>query len=325
MDIELLVQDNKTGKAWDLSELAGPITWTTELSNQPGKLTFSYIEDKDVDFGEGSVVRLKVDGQNVFYGYVFSHGRTESYKITITAFDSMRYLKNKDTYVISGMTASDIFTKLCKDFNLPYTVTNSASYKISNRVFDNKSLFEIMETAIDETLIYTGKWFQVRDNFGKLQFVDLNSRKTTVVIGDESLLKSYSFESSIDSDTYNQVKLVQENKTSKKREAYIQKDSSTIKQWGVLQYFETMDENANAAQIKERAKMLLKLKNRVTKTLRLECIGNLSVSSGSGIVLSISDLLREGVTVNEYFLVTSCTHTFENHKHSMSLEVQVSI
>ena len=135
----------------------------------------------------------------------------------------------------------------------------------------------------------------------------------------------YDYSSSIDDDSYNQIKLIKENQETQKREIYIVKDSSTIKQWGLLQYFEKMDENANAAQIKERAEMILKLKNRVTKKLKLECLGDLKVAAGSGVILGISDLENEGITINQYFMVTSCTHTFKNDLHTMQLEVQVSI
>jgi hypothetical protein len=86
-----------------------------------------------------------------------------------------------------------------------------------------------------------------------------------------------------------------------------------------------MDEKANSAQIKARADMILKLKNRATKKLKLECLGDLKVSAGTGVVLGISDLEKEGIPINQYFMVTKCSHTFKNDLHIMQLEVQVSI
>jgi len=325
MNIEAIVQDSKSGVVYDISELITDATWETTLTNQPGKLTFNYIDDTKVTISEGSPISFKVDGKGVFFGYIFKKGKKKDEKIPVTAYDQMRYLKNKDTYVLSNLTASQIFTKICRDFKLSFEVIDSSSYIVSPRVNDNKTLFEIIQHGIDETLINTGNWYMIRDNFGKLQFISINSMKTDLFIGDESLLIDFDYESSIDNDTYNQVKLIKENKETKKREIYIVKDSNTIKQWGLLQYFEKMDEKANAAQIQARAEMILKLKNRVTKKLKLNCLGDLRVAAGSGVVLGISDLQKEGVAINQYFMVTTCSHIFQNDLHIMQLEAQVSI
>ena len=233
MNIEAIVQDSKSGVAYDISELITDAVWETTLTNQPGKLTFNYIDDTKVTISEGSPISFKVDGKGVFFGYIFKKEKKKDEKVSVTAYDQMRYLKNKDTYVLSNLTASQIFTKICSDFKLSFEVIDSSSYIVSPRVNDNKTLFEIIQYGIDETLINTGNWYMIRDNFGKLQFISINSMKTDLFIGDESLLIDFDYESSIDDDTYNQVKLIKENKETKKREIYIVKDSNTIKQWGL--------------------------------------------------------------------------------------------
>jgi hypothetical protein len=325
--IELIVQNSETGKTWEISELVNSISWTTYMVDQPGKLDFTFIDEADkVLATEGSVVSFKVNGTKVFFGYVFKEGVDETESVSVTAYDQLRYLKNKDTYVLSNMTASQVFEKICKDFKMRYSVIDKSSYVLPASVEDNKGLYEIIQKGIDLTLINSGNWYVVRDNFGTLEFQLLNRLKTLVFIGDGSSLSKYSFESSIDSDTYNQIKLVKENKETAKREIYIVKDSSTIKKWGTLQYFETVDEDSNAAQIQARAEMLLKLKNRKTKSLKLNnVLGDLRVFAGAGIVLGIQKLVVRGIPMNKYFMVTSATHTFSNDLHTMSLELQVSI
>ena len=325
MDVEALIQDSKTGIVYDVSELFTEATWETTLIEQPGKFTLNYVNDNYVEVSEGSSLSFKVNGQGVFFGYVFKRGKKYDDKVSVTAYDQMRYMKNKDTYVLSNMTASQIFEKLCGDFKLHYKVVDASSYIVLPRVNDNKTLFEINQHALDETLINVGEWYVIRDNFGVVEFININSLKTMLVFGDYSNTTGYDYESSIDDDTYNQVKLVQENKDTKKREVYIIKDSDTIKQWGTLQYFEKVDEKANAAQIQERGDRLLKLKNRVTKTLKLPCLGDLQVFAGSGIVLGISDLQKEDIPINQYFMVTKSTHKFINDYHTMQLEVQVTV
>lgn len=326
MNIEFIAQDSKTGKTWELSELITTITWETELTSQPGKLSFSYVKDPTINLSPGSRVSFKINSKGVFFGYVFKITKKDNDLISVIAYDQMRYLKNKDTYVITGMTASQIFVKLCKDFNLKYKVTNASTYVLADRVFDNKSLFEIIQRGIDETLIYNKNWYMIRDNFGTLEFVNLASLKTDLFVGDESLLTGFSYEHSIDSDTYNQVKLIQENSETKKRKVYKVFDSSTIKQWGTLQYFEKLDEQTNSAKIAERAQTILSLKNRATKTLKLNCLGDLRVAAGNSIMLGIDELsATDDLPKIQYFTVTRCSHKFENDLHTMDLEVQVTI
>lgn len=326
MKIELILQSSETGKAWEISELVSTITWSTYVIDQPGKLTFTFIDEKDVILAaEGSAISFKVNDTNVFFGYVFKEAVDQSEKISVTAYDQLRYLKNKDTYVVKNMTASQLFTKVCKDFKLKSKVIDASTYVLPSSVEDNKALFEIVQKGVDLTLINNGSFYVIRDNFGTLEFQLINRLKTLVVIGDGSSLSTYDFESSIDDDTFNQVKLVKENKDTQKREIYIVKDSSTISKWGTLQYFESVDEDSNAAQIQQRAEMILKLKNRKTKSLKLgTVIGDLRVFAGSGIILSIDKLVARGVEKNKYFMVTAATHTFASDKHTMSLELQVS-
>lgn len=325
MNIQLVVQDNMSGAVCDLSELVTDISWETQMDNQPGKLTFTYIDFEGASINEGGVVSFKVDEQGVFFGYIFRRSKSQDHTIQVTAYDQMRYLKNKDTYVFENKTATEVFTKVCKDFGITHRVVDDTTAIIPGRPHDNAALYEIIDYGITQTLIQTGEWYIIRDNFGTLEFVHLNTLKTTLVIGDQSLALGYAFESSIDEDTYNQIKLTRENKETVKRDVYMIFDSSTQAKWGVLQYFEKVHENANIAQITEKAEKLLKLKNRVTKKLSLSCLGDVRAFAGAGIILSLGSLLKEGVPVDSYVMITRATHTFANSLHKMNLEVQVNI
>lgn len=323
MNIEMIVQNTNEGKAYDISDLISDISYDAEMEDNPGKLTFTL---NNVFYGsylsEGSPVSFKVNGNNVFWGYVFKIKKDHKQQINITAYDQLRYLKSKDTYVFKNLTSDEIFKKLCTDYNIKMKIVDKSSYKLPGRVNDNKTLAEIIQYAFDRTLVDTGNWFMMRDNFGTLEHINVWEQRTNIVIGDKSLLSSYDFESSIDEDTYNQVKLVKENKETQKRELYIVKDSSTIKKWGLLQYFETVDENSNEAQIKEKASMILKHYNKPKRTLKLEAIGDLRVKSGVGIILMIKDI-ESDVPYNKYVIVSKVSHKFNNSNHTMSLEVKV--
>lgn len=323
---KILVQDSAKGKVFDLSEVTESFEWNTTLIEQPGKVTLSFVKDDSVAFSNGSVLRIKVDGVKVFYGYIFTQKITNGKIIEITAYDSLRYLQNKDTYVVSDMTCTQLFNRICTSQKLPHKVVHSSTYKVPAVIHDNKSYYEMLQSAYDQVLAYKANWFIVRDNFGTLEQVNLAKLKTNLFIGDKSLLSEFEYEKSIDKDTYNQVKLIKEIKNDSKvtgREVYIEKSSANIQKWGLLQYFETVDEEANKAQIIERARMLLKLKNRQTRTLKLTCIGDFRVREGTGIVIGINALSKEGLKEPQNALVYSCTHKVSGNIHTMDLELEI--
>ena len=138
MKIELITQNNETGKTFDISNLIyGSINWETQLVDQPGKLTFEFIDEGLAIMKEGSPVSFKVDGIGVFFGYGFKRIRNQAKRIQVTAYDQLRYLKNKDTYVLPAQTASTTFTKICQDYKLRYKVVSPSSYVAPAQVLDN--------------------------------------------------------------------------------------------------------------------------------------------------------------------------------------------
>ena len=116
MEVELLI-GNDTGTKVYQPVVEEGIEWSTERKDAPGKLVFKVVKDDILDFSEGSAVRLRVDGDNVFYGFVFKQQRDRDKLITVTAYDQLRYLKNKDTRIYENMTASDFVKSIADDYS----------------------------------------------------------------------------------------------------------------------------------------------------------------------------------------------------------------
>lgn len=320
MEIELLIQDNQIGTIYDASTLAKTITWTGQVAGQAGKLQFDIVRDGTLQFYEGSPVRLKVDGRGFFFGWVVSKTRRDSEITTVTALDQLWYMKNADTYVFEDMTASDIFQNVCADFRLTAKVVHPSGFILPAKVYDGKSIADIVQDAIDLTLVNTREWYMIRDNYGTLEFLDMAKLKTNLILGDASLMTHYNYQTSIEQDTYNQIKLVKDNNDGEKRDVYIAMDSSTIDRWGLLQYYETVDEQANEKQIEERADQLLLLKNRVERKLSLDALGDWRVMPGNGIWVETA---LDDVVLSRYMIVHKCSHKLENQKHTMSVTLEV--
>ncbi|MGB9540066.1 XkdQ/YqbQ family protein, partial [Clostridioides difficile] len=143
---------------------------------------------------------------------------------------------------------------LAKDFNLKYNVIEDTKYKLS-RVEENKTLFDMILTALDDTLREKKEMYTLYDDFGRITLKNVASMKLDTVMNND-VIEDFDYNSSIDSDTYTKIKLVRDNEESGKRDVYIAQDSTHMRSWGILQMFETVDKNMNEAEIKQKCDIL---------------------------------------------------------------------
>ena len=134
---------------------------------------------------------------------------------------------------------------------------------------------------------------------------------------DEASGENFEYSSSIDDNTYNQIKLTYENETTSKRDVYITKDTSHINEWGVLQYYDKLTKGENG---QAKADALLKLYNAKTRRLRLSNVfGDTRVRAGSMVIvrLDLGDM-----QLNNFMLVENARHVFQLDAHFMDLTLR---
>lgn len=320
MNLKLYIQNSADGKIYDASDIVGKITISDSINGDAGKLTCILEKDPNnlLQVSNGSSISFIVDGTGFFFGYIFKIGTDLSANYKITAYNQMRYLKNQDVYVTKNMTASDIFAKVCKDKNLKYKIKVPTKYKPPAYIHDKKSLYQIIERGKNLASIYDKKMYYITDRFGVLTWSELSAEKTNIQLGDDSLVTSFTYEKSIDNNTYNQVKLYRDNKKTGKRDIWIVKDSNNIKKWGLLQYLKKADDNDNASKMKEQAKNYLKKYNVESETLKVEADGIIELVAGRGIKFVLS---RE--KIDKWMWIKSATHRFTKYSHVMELEVEI--
>ncbi|MDR9857818.1 hypothetical protein RJP21_29945 [Paenibacillus sp. VCA1] len=314
-------QGASTDAEWDVSEIVESLSWKTSRMGKAGSLSFTMIRPVQTEkftYNNGDIVRVQFDKKNIFHGYIFSidEGRDEAVKIT--AYDQVRYLMNTDTYVFKGVTASDVLKRIAKDFNLKLGKVADTGYKIPTMSEDGQKLLDIICKAITLTYSSTGRDYCLYDDFGSLCLRGVNDMQLDLVVGDESLMYDYQINRSIDNDTYNQIKLYKDNKKSGKREVYMAKDSVNIKRWGVLQLYQSVDEDMNQAQINQMLTNLAKLKNRESKSLKVSALGDIRIRAGMRVRIVIS---KYGV--DQALLVDECSHDFDGAEHTMTLDLRV--
>lgn len=320
MSVELLI-GNELGTKLYIPVIEEGVEWTTERKNAPGKLTFKVLKDNILDFSEGSKVTMQENGDNIFFGFVFKQQRDKGQMITVTAYDQLRYLKNKDTIVYENKTADQFVQMVAADYSLNVGMLENTKYVIESRVEENTSLFEMIENALDLTLTNTGEMFVLYDDFGKLMLSPLSSmmvgNQEAYLMIDEETGENFEYTSSIDDSTYNKIKLTYDNEDSGIREVYIAQDSSNINKWGVLQYFDTLKKGENG---QAKADALLKLYNKKTRNLKLtNILGDNRVRAGSMIVVNL-DL--GDVKIRNFMLVESCKHIYKENEHWMDLTLR---
>ena len=310
--IELIIQN---GNTVFYPCVVDGIEWTTERVGSAGKLSFSVVQDATLKITEGNAVRLRVDDDDVFFGFIFSIKRSQEQTISITAYDQLRYLKNKHTYQYTK-TATQLIQMIAKDFELKTDMLEDTKFVIANRIEDGKTLFDMIKNALDITLQNTKNLYIVYDNFGKIALKSLENMKVPILI-DADTAQEFAYESSIDSNTYNQIVLYYDNKNTGKRETYIAKDTSKINEWGVLQYYEKLNDEENG---KEKVDALLKLYNEKTRSLSINsAIGDNRVRGGSMVAVQLD--LGE-IQISNWMIVESVTHKYEDGEHWMNLKLR---
>lgn len=319
MNYQLIITEKRTGNLWDCAPIVEKVELTTERTGSPGTLKFTLIKAGDISFVEGDEVVFSVDGQRLFYGWVFTKSKDRWGVIDVTCYDRIRYLKANASYNFYGLTAGEILTQIAEDFALPLGQIEDTGYKIPSLIEQDKSCIDMINDALNQTLLNTNRVYVFFDTPEGLCLRAAENMISDVLLGDRSLVTDYTYKTDIDQQTYNSVKLVQPNKETGKGDVYEAVDSGNIGRWGLLRLYQQVDEDLNQAQIKAQAEATLRYYNRRLRTLSLESIGVVGLRAGQMVYVRIQNL--GDVDLSSYVLIDRASHTFENDTHTMSLDL----
>lgn len=310
---------------WFVPAIEDDAAWELNRKGAPGKFTFKVVKDSILQMVEGDEVRAQIDGTDFFFGYIFTKKRNKDATISVTAYDQLRYLKNKDTFSYTNKTATQVIRELAEDFELKIGTLDDTEFVIEKRREANATIFDMMQNALDLTMIHTTKLYVLYDDVGKLMLKDIENRKLDLLI-DAETAEEFSYESSIDKDTYNLVKLTIDSSRDGEHKPYYSpadaadyKNSKTRKQWGVLQLTENL--NAKTQQDPQGlADQMLANHNRVKRTLSIQnALGDIKVQAGCMVYV---DLNLGDVKLTKQVIVENVKHKFTNKQHLMDLTVR---
>ncbi len=330
MKIQLLV-NNKNG-VFDITPfIVDKVTLVSQRKNSASTLDFKFARDLvaqnnlSIAIDEGNAVELSVNDNKIYKGFVFQKQRNKDQIISIKCYDQLRYLQNKQSYTFVDKKASDIIKSIASDFGLITGYIQDTGYILPPLNMDNQRLLDIIMKSLDSTYENTKDLYIFYDDVGKLTLRKVNDMYTTYLFASDSNIVNFNYTTTIDNNVYNQVKLYKDNEKTGKREIYLARDNANIGNWGVLQYYEKIDENLNDAQAKKLAEDILSQKNKIAESLSID-IQNIDdtlklekLRAGNYVTVLIKALASEDFS--KTCLIEKCIHTFSNNEHSIKLEL----
>lgn len=291
----------------DISNLAiENITIKYFLKNTPSVVNLSFLSSID-NISEGDIVSISYDGNNLFYGYIFTI-KSQIDSISIIAYDQIRYLIHRDTYIYSNKKASDIIRSICSEAGLSVGSIEDTSYIIPYRIEENQLIMDIIHTALDLSEKFNNKKYILYDDFGKICLSSYDSMKLGIILDCQSHSTEYIFTSSIDKESYNSIKVSVKNQKDQVISTYMEEDSENKKNWGMLRLFKRLPNDYTSAQAQNYAKNLLTIHNKCNEQLQVTFHQFISIRAGN----SINLLLKNEVIKS--MMAQQVTYTINNNQ-----------
>ena len=293
----------------------GDITVKQCRKGSPSELKFTVMKDNVISFSEGDAVTLRINGDGLFAGYIFSKSRDSADKIDVTAYDQLRYLKNKDTAIWQN-TYSGMVQAVCRIKQLKLGDIADTEFKLERQIYE-ESLFDMLQDASDETTLNTGKLYVLYDDFGKITLKNIEDMKTSIYIDDE-VAESYDYKTSIDSGVYTRVKIAQDDGTSGTRQVKIYNLTNEQKKYGMLTFYEKLDAKTSTT-INERVNTVLNYFSKINRTLTISGLpGDIRLRPGASIVvnLNIGDM-----SLHNRMLIENAEHEITQTEYHVNIQV----
>jgi cell wall-associated NlpC family hydrolase len=325
MTISLSVTVGKT--VHKLDGLWTSITWSGDTKVAFRTMEFSIINTKDgktrlLKPELGGLVRLKSGKTELFRGYIFKTTISTDGTQTFTSYDPNIYLtKSNDSLVFKKKTATQIIKQLASKFGIPVGKLVNTGTVLPKLILRDKSPYDMCVIALTETKKKNGGKFILGNKDGKLTLSKVETEILDEKLTTTTNITSGSFSESIE-DRKTQVKMTagDEGKTNI---TVVEKSSSAISKYGVMQQYENKSEVKTRAKLKTLAQKLLKELNTSKQDFSVEVIGDVKFTAGKRLAVNEPMSNRKG-----NFYISADSHTFNadgTHTASLTLSRKVEL
>jgi hypothetical protein len=307
----------------DITPVVSSVEWSGDVMQACRTLNVSLTNTLDgrkrlFTFEKGKEIRFYNYGTELFRGVIFADEISSDGTHTITAYDENVYLtKSIDSRTFKKMKASDIVKRLCSDFGIPVGSIADTGYVIPKLILRDKSLYDMIITALTETKKHTGRRFILLNKGGKLVLQERKAQVTQFILENGVNIISARYSQSIE-DMKTQVKVIGGDDEKKPIVATVKSDA-LIKKYGIMQHLENADSKLKKSQIEQLARQLLKEHGTIDDEASVEAIGIDSVIAGTSVYA------KEPLTgiMGGYYVITD-SHRYENGTHMMSITLSAT-
>ena len=311
------MDENKGGAQTteDITDLVAGFSIKTTLEAQPGVLDMTAIGD-GFEYILGSMLKVTAGDRDVFAGFIFSVTTTKARTVQITAYDALRYLKSKDTYVFGkDKTASDIFETVCRRLELETGTIDRATWRQPPNVYENAGGFDVIREAIGNALAHEKRLYVLIPEGKKIGFRNLENLRSDIIIDEENGEIDFMHNANIDEETYSQFKIIAEDSKQWKTG----RNDDHVRQWGLLQYSQKFGAPVKDKDLPGLLEKLAALYDRPRQKLTLTCFGDWNVRAGVGVHIRFTTF-RDFDNGQGYY-VRECTHRVTNARHEMEIDL----
>ncbi|EMI10364.1 XkdQ/YqbQ family protein [Anoxybacillus gonensis] len=302
----------------DITHIVASVEWSGDVMQACRSLrclikNISLHRKRLLTVENGKGIRFFNGEQELFRGIVFTNEINIDGLHSIVAYDENVYLtKSMDTRKFINMKASHIVQRICSDYGISTGFIADTGYVIPKLILRDKTLYDMIITALTETKKHTGRRFILFNKNGKLILQERKSQITKFIIEDGVNIISARYSQSIE-DLKTQVKVIGGDSEKKPITATVKNDE-LIKKFGIMQHLENADSKLNKSQIEQLARQLLKEHGTIKDEATLDTVGIDEVVAGTSVYV------KEKVTgiVGGYYVISD-SHRYENGVHTMSL------
>ena len=296
------------GDAVDASELITDLTWGGRNGSPTRTLDAVLLDhegpgyerlDIDPERGDQCILAYIDDDKKtteLFRGLIMYKGHTSDNRLTFRAYDLGIYLSNnKDTFVYSNKTATEIFNDVCSRFGIPIGETAATSYTIAEMTSSKTTGWDTIADAIEQTYENTGVRYAVVAKEGKLNLYERRKNVLQYLLDLNRNISQY--ESSVSIENIRTRLKAYDKEDTVVAEAV---DSDLEAKIGMFQDIETADDEMTQAQVASMVQTDLSKVNTPEKSLTVTCLGIPDVIAGMGVFVRISDLeIKDSYYVEE--------------------------
>lgn len=315
-DITLILYKND--KMFDISGLAESVKWKGRKGSAARSVSVTLLDDVSgmnkasagIDVTRGDHLVFSYKGKELFRGLIMSQQQSDSRKMPITAYDNGIYLaNNKDTFVYENKTLHDIFTDVCRRFELKYSSAAKTSYRIPELTKSKTTAWDVLMDAISQDFKATGTKYYIGSSKGVLSLVKRKDSLVQWVLEEGVNISSWDLKKSIE-DIKTRLKIY----SDEDKVFAVRKNTALEKKIGIFQEIEKKDDDLSEAKLSQHISETLKEISTPETSLRIEAPGIPEVVSGAAVYVIIDTL-----GIKKTFWVDEDTHTFKDGRYTMNL------